>query len=64
MDDCQAMNAIFYVLRTGIQWKALPREMGPASTVVTAFNIGRATACLSACGKLGRQAYDEAKGIE
>ena len=25
MDDRKAMSAIFYVLRTGCQWKALPR---------------------------------------
>lgn len=25
--------AIFYVLRTGIQWKALPRSLGAGSTV-------------------------------
>ena len=26
MDDRKAMTAIFYVLRTGCQWKALPRR--------------------------------------
>ena len=35
MDDRKAMTAIIYVLRTGCQWKALPRQhdiklMGPA----------------------------------
>ena len=29
----QVMNGIFYVLRTGCQWKALPREFGSGSTV-------------------------------
>lgn len=29
----QAINAIFYVLKTGIQWKALPRVFGAASTI-------------------------------
>ena len=33
MDDRQALDAIFYVLRTGCQWKALPRTLGAASTV-------------------------------
>ncbi len=33
MDDHKAMNAIFYVLRTGIQWKALPKTLGASSTV-------------------------------
>ena len=29
----KVMNGIFYVLRTGCQWKALPREYGSGSTV-------------------------------
>jgi putative transposase len=34
MNDRKAMNAIFYVLRTGCQqWKALPRILGASSTV-------------------------------
>ncbi len=33
MSDRQAMTAVFYLLRTGIQWKALPRCLGAASTV-------------------------------
>jgi transposase len=28
----QVMDGIFYVLRTGCQWKALPREYGTGST--------------------------------
>ena len=28
MDDRRAADAIFYILRTGCQWKALPRGMG------------------------------------
>lgn len=28
----QVMNGIFYVLRTGCQWKALPHEFGNGST--------------------------------
>lgn len=33
MEDRQAFEAIIYVLRTGIQWNALPRELGASSTV-------------------------------
>jgi capsular exopolysaccharide synthesis family protein len=33
IDDRQVMTAILYVLRTGCQWKALPRELGAPSTV-------------------------------
>lgn len=32
-DDRQMFSAIVYVLRTGIQWNALPRELGACSTV-------------------------------
>ena len=37
MDDKKAMNAIFYILRTGCQWKALPRSLGASSTVNDRF---------------------------
>ena len=33
MDDRKAMSTIFYVLRTGCQWNALPRSLGASSTV-------------------------------
>jgi putative transposase len=35
--DRKMFNAIFYILRTGIQWKALPRALGAASTVHLRF---------------------------
>jgi transposase len=41
MDDRQAMTAILYVLRTGCQWKALPRSLGAASTVHDRFQTWR-----------------------
>ena len=37
MDDRKAMSAIFYVLRTGCQWKALPRSIGAPSKVHDRF---------------------------
>ncbi len=33
----QAFETIVYVLRTGIQWNALPRELGASSTVHDRF---------------------------
>lgn len=33
MDDYRAMSGIFYVLKSGIQWKLLPEEFGKPSTV-------------------------------
>jgi putative transposase len=42
MEDRKAMDAILYVLRTGIQWKALPRSLGASSTVHDRFQEWRA----------------------
>ena len=33
MDVREVLNAIFYILWTGCQWKALPRDLPPKSTV-------------------------------
>ena len=33
MDVREVLNAIFYVLSTGCQWAALPRDLPPRSTV-------------------------------
>ena len=41
MNDRKAMNAIFYVLRTGCQWNALPRSLGASSTVHDRFQDWR-----------------------
>lgn len=41
MDDRKAMTGIFYVLRTGCQWKALPRCLGASSTVHDRFQQWR-----------------------
>ena len=36
------VNAIFYLLRTGCQWRLLPREYPPRSTVYHYFSTWRA----------------------
>ena len=41
MNDRQAMSAIFYILRTGCQWNALPRSLGASSTVHDRFQEWR-----------------------
>jgi transposase len=38
MENRAALEAIFYVLRTGCQWKALPRSLGASSTVHDRFS--------------------------
>jgi putative transposase len=41
MDDRKAMNAIFYVLRTGCQWNAIPRSLDASTTVHDRFQEWR-----------------------
>jgi transposase len=45
-------EAIVYVLRTGCQWKALPRErFGSASAIHKRFWNGKAADCFWRCGR-------------
>jgi transposase len=37
MSDRRALDGIFYVLRTGCQWNALPRIIGASSTIHDRF---------------------------
>ena len=64
MPNRQAMDAIFYVLRTGCQWKALPRGLGAASTVHDRFQEWREAGVFERLWQVGLQAYDELEGIE
>jgi transposase len=38
VDDRKIMNALFYVLRTGIPWRDLPERYGPYTTAYNRFN--------------------------
>ncbi len=35
----QVLNAIFYVLSTGCQWQALPKDLPPKSTTHSYFMV-------------------------
>ena len=37
-DDRKVLNAIFYVLRTGMPWRDLPERYGPYTTAYNRFN--------------------------
>ena len=53
MDDRKAMSAIFYVLRTGCQWNALPRSLGASSTrYMTDSRNGERLVFSSECGSM------------
>ena len=64
MEDRQAMTAIFYVLRTGCQWKALPRCFGAASTVHDRFQAWRAAGVFAKIWTAALQYYDDLDGID
>ena len=64
MPDRQAMDGIFYVLRTGCQWKALPRTIGAASTVHDRFQQWVKAGVFEGLWAAGVLEYDALKGIE
>jgi len=64
MPDRQAMDAIFYVLRTGCQWKALPRSLGAPSTVHDRFQEWREAGVFERMWRAGLLEYDERVGME
>jgi putative transposase len=64
MADRQAMTAILSVLRTGCQWKALPRSLGAASMVQDRFQEWREAKVFAQLWQAGLLLYDELKGLE
>lgn len=64
MDDRQAMTAILYVLRTGLQWKALPRSLGAPSTVHDRFQEWREAGVFRTLWRTSLEGYDEIRGID
>lgn len=64
MDDRKALNAIFYILRTGLQWKALPENLGASSTVHDRFLFWCKQGFFQAIWKQELLDYDGRKGIQ
>ncbi len=64
MDDRKAFEAIMYVLRTGIQWNALPRELGASSTVHDRLQEWEQAGLFLSIWKVGLNEYDEIEGIQ
>jgi putative transposase len=64
MDDHQALNAIFYVLCTGCQWKALPRCLGASSTVHDRFQEWQENGTFTRFWQAGLMEYAETQGID
>jgi putative transposase len=63
-NDRQMMTAIFYLLRTGCQWGALPHSLGAHSTANDRFLEWQAAGVFERLWQAGLSAYDAEKGIE
>jgi putative transposase len=57
-------SGIFYVLRTGCQWNAVPREYGSGSTLHRYFQQWEAVGVFRRLWKRCLLEYDELKGIQ
>jgi transposase len=60
----QVLDGIFYVLRTGCQWKAVPREFGSGSSLHRYFQKVVALGLFARLWKLALEEYDDLKGIQ
>lgn len=63
MESRRIFEAIIYVLRTGIQWKALPKEYGSSSSVHRYFRKWESLGFFRKLWKKGLAEYDEMEGI-
>ncbi len=63
-DDWKLFSGIFYVLRTGCQWKALPRIYGAPSTVHDRFQECQKAGLFERMWQAGLLDYDNEKGID
>jgi transposase len=60
----QVANGIFYVLVTGCQWKAMPREFGSGSAIHAYFQEWVALGLFRKLWRVALEEYDELKGID
>lgn len=58
------LNGILYVLRTGCQWKAAPKEYGSGSTLHRRFQEWERNGIIRAVFQQLLQLYDELQGID
>ena len=64
MEPGKALQAIFFVLRTAIQWNALPKTFGSSSAVHRRFMFWSQAGFFKALWASGLRKYDEVKGID
>lgn len=58
------LDGIFYVLRTGCQWKAMPPEFGSGSGVHNYFQLLVKRRIFTKLWKVALEEYDELQGID
>jgi len=63
-DARKMFTAIVYILRTGIQWNALPRELGASTTVYDRFRLWESQGFFRQLWRSGLQEFDELVGID
>lgn len=64
MDPRKVFEAIVFVLRTGIQWKALPKEkFGSSSSIHKYFLMWEKAGVFTQIWKKGLAEYEELEGI-
>jgi len=63
-DDRRMLAAILYVLRTGIQWNALPRELGASTTVYDRFRWWLADGLFLRLWQAGLAEFEELEGLD
>lgn len=64
IEDRKAFEAIVYMLRTGMQWNALPRELAASSTAHDRFQEWERAGFFQALWQAGLHEYDELQGIQ
>jgi putative transposase len=58
------VNGILYVLQTGCQWKAMPREFGSGSAIHAYFQEWVQLGVFEQLWRLALEEYDDLKGID
>ena len=64
VDRRKVADAIFYILRTGIQWQALPKAFCPGSTAHDHFQQWRRAGVFRRFWELGLAEYDQIEGLD
>lgn len=58
------VNGILYVLKTGCQWKAMPRQFGSGSAIHAYFQEWVQLGVFEELWRLALEEYDDLKGID